>query len=159
MGNQGRHFPHVLFAEGFAPGGHSRVAHTGSNGVVKVPLRIVERFHNDLWRRRVHRMFEQAGFVIQTSVTDSAIHVVDLHAIYQVLIARGKRVVDPGRMPIHGRIQSIASDASFKSWWRRVGAGRQQTKLGNHDGRHKRNHNGDDDPEYERTHCASSFSE
>ena len=56
--------PHVLITEGMAPCRHSGVTNTGSDGVVNMPLGIVERIENELRRRRVHGVLEQAGLVI-----------------------------------------------------------------------------------------------
>src|SRR3954471_3799289 len=74
-------FPHVLLAEGMAPCRHSGVTNTSSDGVINMPLGIIERIENDLRRRRVHGVLEQAGLVIQSSVAHRAIHGVKLYSI------------------------------------------------------------------------------
>jgi hypothetical protein len=74
-------FPHVLIVEGMAPRRHSGVTNPRSDGVVNMPLGIVERIENELRRRRVHGVLEQAGLVIQSSVAHRAIHGVKLYSI------------------------------------------------------------------------------
>jgi hypothetical protein len=74
-------FPHVLITECMAPCRHPGVTNTSSDGVVNMPLGIIERIENELRRRRVHRVLEQAGLVIQSSVAHRAIHGVKLYSI------------------------------------------------------------------------------
>src|ERR1039457_6953798 len=52
--------PAILLAQGAIPRGHARVADTASNGVVEVPLRVVERVENDLGHGRVEGMLERS---------------------------------------------------------------------------------------------------
>src|SRR6266480_2247022 len=87
-----RHLPDVLVAEGFVPSGHSGVADASTNGVIKVPLGIIEWFEDNLRRRRIHGMFQQTGFVIQRSMANGAIHAVDLHALDQTLVGGRNRI-------------------------------------------------------------------
>src|SRR5947208_4293323 len=60
-------FPHVLITEGMAPCRHSGVTNPSSDGVVNMPLGIIESIENELRRRRVHRVLEQTGPVIKSS--------------------------------------------------------------------------------------------
>src|ERR1700728_376182 len=55
VGEQHGDLPHVLLAESFVPGGHAGVAHTGTDGVEDVPLRIVGRVGDEIRRRRIKR--------------------------------------------------------------------------------------------------------
>ena len=78
--------PHVLIGESFVPGGHACVTDAGADGVEDVPLGIVGRIGDEIRRRRIERVGESGGLAVESSVAESAVHGVELHAIFKILI-------------------------------------------------------------------------
>src|SRR5258708_32008503 len=58
MGEQGGDLPRVLFAQGFFPGGHAGVAHSGADGVEELALLIVGRIGYEVRSGRIKRLGE-----------------------------------------------------------------------------------------------------
>src|ERR1700751_38361 len=96
--------PHILGRKSFVPGGHAGVTDAGANGVEDVPLGIVGRIRNKVRRRRVERGREGRGLSVETSMTERAIHGVELHAVFAVLVGGSERVADTGSMTVHGGV-------------------------------------------------------
>src|SRR5579871_2303721 len=94
--------PHVLVGQGFVPGGHSGVANAGANRVIDVPLGIVGRIGDEVRRRRIEGSRERRGLAVEGSVAKSAIHGVELHAVFEIGIGRRERIADARGMTVHG---------------------------------------------------------
>ena len=113
MREKSSYFPAVLLAESLVPGGHPGVADARRDGVIDVPLGVVERMQNDLRHRRVEGMLQRAGLVVEGAVADGAIHGVDLHAVDKIVVGGWKGIVDPRGMTVHGGVESTHGDAHF----------------------------------------------
>src|SRR5450432_549919 len=85
---EGGNFPHVLLTQSLVPGGHAGIANAGANGVVDMPLGIIQRIADELWGRRVKRALERIGLVVEPSVTKGAVHGVDFHSVDQIVVSR-----------------------------------------------------------------------
>ena len=49
---ESRYLPHILFAQGPAPGGHSGISNSGSDSVINMPIGIIHGLQHQLrWRR------------------------------------------------------------------------------------------------------------
>src|ERR1700722_12368092 len=86
VGEEGRNFPDVLFGQSFIPSRHAGIANAGAYGVEEVPLGIVGRIRNEVWSRRIKRVAQRRRLAVQAAVTKSAIHGVQLHALFEVLV-------------------------------------------------------------------------
>src|SRR5438309_6172012 len=92
-GQKSRHFPYVLLTQYLAPSRHAGVTNPGTDGVEDMPLRIVQRFENQLRRRRIEAALQRTALLVERSVTEGAVHGVKLHAIDQVGIGCGHRII------------------------------------------------------------------
>src|SRR6185369_9847994 len=127
---EGSDFPHVLVAQGLVPCGHTGVADTGADGVVDMPLGIIQGMNNQLGRRRVEGTIERTGFVVEASVTQGAVHGVDFHSIDQVFVSRGHGIGQARGMALHGGIHGGHGDAAFHLRRNGVGIRGQESKRG-----------------------------
>src|SRR5690242_4434448 len=82
------YFPHVIAAECFVPGGHARVADASADGIEDVPIGIVRRIGNEIGWWWIEGCSERRRLPVESSVAESAIHGIELHAVFQVLIGR-----------------------------------------------------------------------
>ena len=113
MGEEHGDLPHILFAESFVPGGHAGVTDAGAHGVEDVPLGVVGRVGDEIGRWRIERCGESGRFAVEASVTESAVHGVELHAVFQILIRRGQRVGKVGSVAIHRGIDGTHGQAAL----------------------------------------------
>src|SRR5689334_2071275 len=90
------YFPHVIAAECLVPGGHARVADASADGIEDVPIGVVRRIGNEIRWWWIKGRCERRRFAIKSSVAESAVHGIELHAILQVLIGRHEWVADAG---------------------------------------------------------------
>src|SRR5580692_5397568 len=63
-----RHLPDVLIADRLTPGRHAGVTNSGADSVIDMPFGIIERVENELRHRRVKRLLERAGFVVERAM-------------------------------------------------------------------------------------------
>ena len=90
------YFPHVIAAECLVPGRHARVTDASADSVEDVPIGVVWRIGSEIRWGGIKGRCEKRRFAIKGSVAKSAIHGIELHAIFQVLISRHERVADTG---------------------------------------------------------------
>src|SRR3954470_17384466 len=76
--------PDVVIRQSFVPGGHAGVTDASANGVKDVPLGVVGRIRDEVWRRRIKRGRESGRLAVEASVTKGAIHGVELHTLNQI---------------------------------------------------------------------------
>src|SRR6185437_12207918 len=122
-GEEGCEFPHAFVVQNFAPRGHTGVADSGSDSVEDVPLGIIKRLKDDLRRGRVKRILKRAGLLVESAVTEGAVHGVNLHAVDQVGISSRNWIIDARSVTLHRGVQRAGSDAGFERRRGSVGSG------------------------------------
>ncbi len=147
--------PHVLFGENALPGGHARIADAGADGIEDVPFGIVGRVGDEVGRGRIEIAGKRSRLAVETSVAESAVHGVELHAILKILVGGGERVVHAGRVALHGSIHRAHRELPLGVGRFYVGGGREETKHGETESAEDKNENRDDDTEKEFAHETS----
>src|SRR5271157_3714892 len=122
--------PHILLAESFFPGGHAGITNAGADGVEDMPLGVVGWVGDEIGSWRVEGVGERSRFPVECTVTDGAVHGVELHAIFKVLVAGGQRIGDVGSVALHGCIHRGISQVMFPAWWWDVGVGGEEAERG-----------------------------
>src|ERR1700677_4732503 len=100
--------PHILFGEDTVPGGHPCVTDASPDRKEDVPLRIVWRIGNQIGDGRIEILGQSSGLPVKSAMTKGAVHIVDLHAVDQILIARRKRIGQAGSVAPHGGVERSA---------------------------------------------------
>jgi len=114
MRKQHSDFPHFLLAESLIPSRHTGVTYAGANGVENVPLGIIGRIGNEIWRRRIKGVRQSLRLAVEASVAEGAVHGVELHAVFQVFVGGRQRIVDAGSVTLHGGIDRAHGQMTFE---------------------------------------------
>src|SRR5579864_7230478 len=122
--------PHIVAAEGFVPSRHAGIADTRTDGVEDAPLGIVWWIGDEIWRRRVKRRSEGRRFSVERTVAECAVHRVELHAVFQVLVRGHERVGNTGGMALRRSIDSAHGEMTFPMGRLDIRGGRKEAKRG-----------------------------
>src|SRR5205085_5642126 len=144
-GEEGCEFPHAFVVQDFAPRRHTGVADSGSDSVEDVPLGIIKRLKDDLRRRRVKRILKRAGLLVESAVTEGAVHGVNLHAVDQIRVSSRNWIIDARSVTLHGGVQRAGSDAGFERRRGSVGSGGKESKPCNSQTEHNQDEQREND--------------
>src|SRR6266567_8330083 len=89
-------------------------------------------------------------------MAEGAIHGVELHALFKVLIGGGQRVVDARRMAFHGGIDGSHGQAMFKVRGFDIGGGGEKSEHGEAEAAQYQHEDSNDDTKSELSHEASA---
>jgi hypothetical protein len=95
-----------------------------------VPLGIVRRIGDEIGRGRVEGVGERVGFAVEASVTEGAIHGVELHAVLKVLIVRRHWVREVWGVALHRGVDGAHGDAGLEVGRGYVGSGGKESEHG-----------------------------
>src|SRR6185437_3662433 len=151
-GQESSDLPDLVIGERFSPGRHSGVAYAGGDCVMHMPFRVVERINYQLRDRRIKRLRQRAGFVVEAAMAPGAIHGVDLHAFDEIVICRRHGIADVRGVAVHGCVHGMHGNVAFN-------AGRSGVCIGGHKTEECKSQAGrnnydyrDDDPNNEVAH-------
>src|SRR5712692_3461706 len=108
-----------------------------------MPLRIVERIKDKTRGWRVERFSEYRRLAVETTMTDCAIHGVDLQAFDQVLVGRRNGVVQARGAAFHGSVERSHRNLLLELRWSGIGVGREEAEQGKSDADNHKDHDND----------------
>lgn len=154
-GEERRDLPHVLLGKSLVPTGHAGIADAGADGVEETPLRIVGGIGDETGSGRIERMREGSGFAVEASVAEGAVHGVELHAVFEILISGREWVGGARRMPFGGSIDGTHGDVGFKVRRLDVGGSGEKPEHSEAECAEDEDEKRDDDAEKELAHRPS----
>jgi hypothetical protein len=108
---------------------------------------VVGRIGDEIGGRRIEGSGEGRGLVVEASVTEGAVHGVELHAVFEILIGGGERVGDARGVTLHGGVDGAHQQVVFHVGWFDVGGCGEETEHGETESAKDEDKQRDDDAE------------